>query len=408
MNRAELMRAMAQERFEPAATVIVMHVGLDAVRSVNDSFGHRVGDRLLAETAARLGRLAPAQGLVARIAGDEFVLVAAADDEDSVEGSGSQLLAALNEPYDLGVFSGVVTASVGVAARRCGDPVGDPGSLLHDADIAMHRVKEAGGRGVAHFDDWMRAELLRTRGLERRLSKALVRDEVVLHYEPIVSLDSRRPVAYEALARWTCDGESMSAAEWIPVAESSGHIIDVGCHLAAAAVLQAKSWQADGAEVALSLNVSARQLRTPDLVRVLDRALEEGLDARRMWLEITERVAVDEVAVRALQHLRDKGFRIALDDFGTGYSSLHAIGRLPIDIVKVDRSFVSGLRQNGNRALVAAVISVADAHRLQVVAEGIETEDQARDLLELGCGWGQGYLFGRATPACRLPRQSNR
>jgi EAL domain-containing protein (putative c-di-GMP-specific phosphodiesterase class I) len=229
---------------------------------------------------------------------------------------------------------------------------------------------------------------------------------MVLHYEPIVSLSTRQPIAYEALARWTCDGEQMSAAEWIAVAESSGHIIDIGCHLATSGVLQAKSWQVAEADVALSLNVSARQLHTPDLVRVLDAGLADGLDAQRMWLEITESVAVDDVAVQALKDLRDKGFRIALDDFGTGYSSLHAIARLPIDIVKIDRSFVSGIRANGNRALVAAVISIAEAHQLEVVAEGIETEEHARDLLELGCGWGQGYLFGRAAPAARLPVQT--
>jgi diguanylate cyclase (GGDEF)-like protein len=379
-----------------------MHVGLDAVRSVNDSFGHRVGDRLLVEAAARLGRVSPSGALVARIAGDEFVVVSTGD-EDAAEVAGSQLLGVLNEPYELGVFTGAVTASVGVAARRGGRVAPDPESLLHDADIAMHRVKEAGGRGITHFDDWMRAELLRTRGLERRLSKALARDEVVLHYEPIVSLAEREPIAYEALARWTCDGEQMSAAEWIAVAESSGHIIDIGCHLAGSASAQARSWQDGGAAVALSLNVSARQLRTPDLARVLDGALAEGLQAGGMWLEITESVAVDDLAVQALRRLRDKGFRIALDDFGTGYSSLHALGRLPIDIVKIDRSFVAGLRQNGNRALVAAVISIAEAHHLQVVAEGIETEEQARDLLNLGCGWGQGYLFGRAAPARALP-----
>lgn len=407
MNRAELMRAMTQERVDLSGALVVLHVGLDAVRSVNDSFGHHVGDRLLAETAARLDRLTPAAALVARIAGDEFVVVTETD-EDRVEDAGARLLTALTEPYELGPFSGPVTASVGVASRRRGEAAGDPESLLHDADIAMHRVKEGGGRGLAHFDDWMRAELLRTRGLERRLAKALGRDEVCLNYEPIVSLESRQPIAYEGLARWTCDGERMAAAEWIAVAESSGHIIEIGAHLARSAMTQARAWQAAGEQVALSLNVSARQLRTPDLVRLLDEAVDEGLDAPRVWLEITESVAVDDVAVQTLKSLRDKGFRIALDDFGTGYSSLHAIGRLPIDIVKIDRSFVVGLRQNGNKALVAAVISIAEAHCLEVVAEGIETEERARDLLELGCGWGQGYLFGRAAPASTLALQVRR
>jgi EAL domain-containing protein (putative c-di-GMP-specific phosphodiesterase class I) len=243
----------------------------------------------------------------------------------------------------------------------------------------------------------MRAELLRARGLERRLSKALERDEITLHYEPIVSLLDRKPIAYEALARWRCDGEMIPPDAWIPVAETTGHLIDIGRHLAGLATSQLMAWHAAGIPASVSLNVSARQLRTPDLTDALDVALADGLDPRHLWLEVTEGIAVDDDALRALNALRDRGFRIALDDFGTGYSSLHAIGRLPIDIVKIDRSFIAGLSQA--HALIAAVVSIAEAHGLEVVAEGVETEEQASRLTALGCRWGQGYLFGRAAPA---------
>ncbi|MDX6253896.1 MAG: hypothetical protein QOJ11_230 [Frankiales bacterium] len=393
VNRSELRRRLSHGLAESAAPVTVLHLGVDAMRSVNDSFGHLVGDQMLAEIACRLRDAAPNAELVARVDGDEFVLVCAGECPDL----GQRLLAAVQAPYELPGFTGTITVAMGVASRTADSRHGDADGLLHDADIAMQRAKAAGGRGIAYFDDWMRAELLRARGLERRLSKALERDEITLHYEPIVSLLDRKPIAYEALARWRCDGEMIPPDAWIPVAETTGHLIDIGRHLAGLATSQLMAWHAAGIPASVSLNVSARQLRTPDLTDALDVALADGLDPRHLWLEVTEGIAVDDDALRALNALRDRGFRIALDDFGTGYSSLHAIGRLPIDIVKIDRSFIAGLSQA--HALIAAVVSIAEAHGLEVVAEGVETEEQASRLTALGCRWGQGYLFGRAAPA---------
>jgi diguanylate cyclase (GGDEF)-like protein len=394
-NRSELRRSLSELLTNAYATLSVVHLGVDAMRSVNDSFGHHVGDLILAEIAVRLRDSAPDAQVVARVDGDEFVLVVTGDCAEVAE----QVLAAVQAPYELSGFAGSISFAVGVAARTVDGQHGDADGLLHDADIAMHRAKAGGGRGIAFFDDWMRAELLRIRGLERRLSRALERDEITLHYEPIVSLATRRPIAYEALARWRCDGEMIPPAAWIPVAETTGHLIEIGRHLAGLATSQLMAWQAAGGVLDVSLNVSARQLRTPDLADVLDAAIADGLDPEHLWLEVTEGVAVDDDALRALESLRAKGFRIALDDFGTGYSSLHAIGRLPIDIVKIDRSFVAGLAETSARALVAAVVSIAEAHGLEIVAEGIETEEQAARLSALGCRWGQGYLFGRAAPA---------
>lgn len=394
VNRSELRRQLDQMLDAGGGAVTVLHLGVDAMRSVNDSFGHHVGDQILAEIAVRLGDCVPDARVVARVDGDEFVLVVTTAGSDAAE----RMLAAVQAPYELPLFAGSISVAVGVAARTA-DSHGDADGLLHDADIAMHRAKAGGGRGIAFFDDWMRAELLRTRGLERRLSRALERDEITLHYEPIVSLATRGPIAYEALARWRCDGEMIPPTAWIPVAETTGHLIEIGRHLAGLASAQLMRWQAAGHIADVSLNVSARQLRTPDLTDVLDAAIADGLDPHHLWLEVTEGVAIDDDALRTLESLRDRGFRIALDDFGTGYSSLHAIGRLPIDIVKIDRSFVAGLADRSARALVAAVVSIADAHGLEIVAEGIETEEQAARLSALGCRWGQGYLFGRAAPA---------
>ena len=395
LNRSELRNLLEDALSGPPLPITVLQLGVDSMRSVNDSFGHPVGDRILQAISERLQAILPASSLLARVDGDEFAVVVIGG-EGSPADIAQRVLTALHLPYQLNGFTDTITVSVGVGSRPAESRRSDADGLLHDADIAMHRAKAGGGRSVAYFDDWMRAELLRTRGLERRLAKALDNDEIVLHYEPIVALSDRRPIAYEALARWRCEGEMISAASWIPVAEKTGHLIDIGRHLAELATGQLLDWRSAGAPIDVSLNVSARQLRTPDLSRALDEALVDGLDPQQLWLEVTESIAVDDDALNALKTLRDKGFRIVLDDFGTGYSSLHALGRLPIDIVKIDRSFVASLGDRSAHALVAAVVSIAEANGLDIVAEGIETEYQAERLVALGCKWGQGYLFGRA------------
>jgi predicted signal transduction protein with EAL and GGDEF domain len=355
---------------------------------------------VLAELARRLSAVPMSAGLAARVDGDEFaVLILPPVDEPAVALLAQRLKVALQEPLDLPSFRGSVTVSGGVTITDGMSDVADPDAVLRDAGIAMARAKQQGGRATVVFEASMRADVLMRRSMERRLARAVPDDEIVVHFEPVVSLLTGEIVACEALARWRVDGALLAPSEWIPIAESTGHIIAVGERVFDIAAGQLGDWTAAGHVIRVAVNVSARQLLTSDLRRAVECALGRGLAPTSLCLEVTESVAVDETAVNELTRLRNLGVLIALDDFGTGYSSLGSISRLPIDIVKIDRSFTARLGQRDGDALATTVLALADTLDLAVIAEGIETVAQARTLAEIGCEFGQGYLFGRAMPA---------
>jgi diguanylate cyclase (GGDEF)-like protein len=371
---------------------------------VNDSLGHAAGDQLLGAAAQRLRAGARPGDTVARLGGDEFaILLDGLADATEAEAVAAALAAAMEDPFPVGGREAMVTTSIGVAVAHPGQAT--PADLLRDADVALHRAKERGKARYAVFDAAMGASLRDRAALEADLRRAVGRGELRLVYQPIVELATGRVVGAEALARWDhpTRGELLPGA-FVPIAEEAGLVGPLGQWVLDAVCRQGRAWQdALPAPLVLSVNVSADQFRQTDLVEVVAGALREtGLAPDRLQLEITEGAAMGDAdeAVSTLRRLKGLGVRLAIDDFGTGYSSLAYLQRFPLDLLKVDRRFVAGLGRNeGDTAIVAAVLGLARTLGLRVVAEGVETREQANRLQALDCELGQGYLFGRPASA---------
>ena len=388
---AALLRAA---RGEPAPTVLFLD--LDGFKAVNDSGGHAAGDRLLVLAAARLERVADPRDTVARFGGDEFaVLLDRGLDEQTARRAAERMVTALSEPYRLGTRTSVVTASIGIAVARPGSAAED---VLHDADMAMYSAKASGKSRVAVYRAEMHADALQAAELEERLRQALSERRFTLLYQPVVDLSSGEVVAVEALIRWRSrEGQLMTPAELISFAENNGQIVELGAWVIEEAVRQAARWRRGGHAVGIAVNLSAPQVVAPGLVEAVDAALRaSGLPAEALTLEITESVLVEDVeaAVERLESLRALGVRLAIDDFGTGYSSLAYLRRLPVDVLKIDRSFVSELGVEGEvTALARTIIALGRDLGLTVVAEGVEDAEQAAVLRSLGCHRAQGFYF---------------
>ena len=370
---------------------------LDGFKTINDRFGHSVGDRLLSVLAGRLVIDLPVDALVARMGGDEFAILmprATAEEADAIVG---RLADTLRRPIQAGAHELLVGASTGIAD---GTGTGDPFEVLRRADIAMYAAKVAGERHrryTSELDDHA-SEQART-GAELRT--ALDAGQFRLVYQPIVALPDRRMVAVETLVRWDHPERGLvGPADFILVAEQNGLVVELGAWVLRSACLQAAQWRAEYGPDALeriSVNVSARQLAEPGLVDVVASALEgSGLPATCLTIEVTETAVFDtERAVEVLNDLHALGVRIALDDFGTGQSSLSLLQTMPADVLKVDKSFVDNITKAGRHAVIAtALIQVAHGLGLTAVAEGVETEEQAAELHRLGYRLAQGYHFG--------------
>jgi diguanylate cyclase (GGDEF)-like protein/PAS domain S-box-containing protein len=382
--------------------VAVMFLDLDDFKNVNDTLGHDAGDRLLQEVAERLINTMRTTDTVARLAGDEFaVLLEGVDGLADVEPPAAKLVEALGMPFVIGETDVEVGISVGIAISTAESAAED---LLSNADIAMYNAKAAGKNRYVVFEAHMQEALRERLRLEADIGRALAHGEFFLEYQPIIALRTGTLLGCEALARWRHPERGvLMPRQFIHMAEESGHIIELGRFVLQRACRDWRRWCDEmgfgnqGLHVAL--NVSSRHLQQGDLVRDVARALQEsGLDPANLVIELTESTMMHntEANLERLGELKALGVRLAIDDFGTGYSSLAYLHRFPIDVLKIDRSFVLRLVTEGDGPeLARAVVSLGDTLGIDTVAEGIESEPQADALLKLGCIAGQGFLFAR-------------
>jgi diguanylate cyclase (GGDEF)-like protein/PAS domain S-box-containing protein len=404
-NRALLLdrlgHALARASRNPGQTA-VLFLDLDNFKVVNDSLGHLAGDLLLIEAAHRLQASVRAADTVARFGGDEFaVLLEGVCDADEAVAKAEALSNALRQALEVDGREVRPDVSIGVALSGGG---GDqPDDLLRRADLAMYQAKAAGKGRCAVFEPSMQARADARLELETGLRQALDRDEMRIHFQPILALESGRITGFEALVRWARPGRDLvPPAEFVPVAEDTGLIVPLGQWVLAEACHRLRVWQTryqEAADLSVSVNVSPRQLRHPSLVGDVARTIRvNGLQPGRVTLEITESALVQdaEETTRVLHELKAIGVQLAIDDFGTGYSSLSYLQRLPVDMLKIDRSFVNGLGENErDDAIVRGILELAGTLQLTTTAEGIETDTQLATVRRLGGASGQGFLFAR-------------
>ncbi|MGH9019196.1 MAG: putative bifunctional diguanylate cyclase/phosphodiesterase, partial [Acidimicrobiales bacterium] len=390
--------------------VAVMFLDLDRFKLINDSLGHDVGDRILCIVAERLSGVMRGSDTLARFGGDEFtILCGEVDDEDDALEVARRLVRAMGEPLALPTGEIFVSLSVGIALSSATSESG--AELLRNADVAMYRAKEIGPARIEVYATDNEQQVVSRLRTSNELHRALERDELELHYQPVVDLQTERLVGLEALVRWQHPTRGLLLPyEFIALAEDSGLIVPLGAWVLHEACRQMAQWAArraaadqDSAGLNISVNVSALQLADPGFPgHVADAIASSGIHPDRLWLEITESALMrdDDDAVRILQSLRDLGLHVEIDDFGTGYSSLSYLQRFPVETLKIDRSFIDDLDQRSeNAAIVRAVLGLGDSLGLSIIAEGVERPVQATRLQALGCQFGQGYLFGRPLPA---------
>ena len=406
-----LAYALASGRGAPGS-VAVLVLDLDRFKAVNDALGHEVGDELLVAVSGRLraaGGPASEPALVARLGGDEFLGLFHGDDAEAMAlDYAGRALGALAAPLAVAGKEIYAGASIGIASTATGTT--EPTPLLSNADAAMYQAKRRGGNRVEVFGEDLRVRVLDRMDTEHALHRALERSELELHYQPVVRVVDGRPVGCEALLRWDHPEQGLvPPTRFIPVAEESGLIIPIGTWVLEEGCRQVAHWEQigfAGPGASVEVNLSARQVDHPDLVPSVERALRDsGLAPERVVLEITESTLMHDArtALGVLRRLKDLGVSLAIDDFGTGYSSLGYLRRFPLDVLKIDKSFVDGLGSDpGGIEIVAAVVGLAHALGLQVVAEGVETHRQLAALQELGCDYAQGYLFSPPVPAADL------
>lgn len=382
----------------------VMFVDLDRFKRINDTLGHEMGDQLLVEVSRRLYDCLREDDTVARMGGDEFVvLLSEVGMPDDAAYIARRITAALTRPMSLGGRELVVTASVGISIYP--EDGRTASTLIKNADTAMYRAKESGRNGYQMYAPAMNARTLEHLALESALHKALERGELCLHYQPLVVPGTHKVVAAEALLRWNHPELGLvSPGDFIPLAEDTGLIIPVGEWVLAEVCRQLRQWQAQGRDdLNIAVNISARQFRDRAFLPTVQRILAgAGIKPAQLTLELTESMLMDEAldTIRMLGQLHEMGFTIAMDDFGTGYSSLSYLKRFPIDILKIDRVFIRDIERSADdAAIVSAIIRLAHSLRLSVVAEGVESAAQLEFLQQEMCDRLQGYYFSRPLDA---------
>jgi diguanylate cyclase (GGDEF)-like protein/PAS domain S-box-containing protein len=385
----------------------VLLLDLDGFKTVNDSFGHETGDRLLTAVGARLATCLRGSDTVARLGGDEFgILTEDIDSDGEAVGVAERIVAALRAPIVVDEKEVFVGASIGIAHSRDAQTAED---LLRNADVAMYTAKSDGKGRYTVFETAMHARVVERQQIEADLRLALERNELRLVYQPIVRLETGAVTGVEALLRWDHPTRgAIPPGRFIGVAEDTGLIVPIGRWVLNEACRQAAEWRARdrGAQFTMSVNISGRQLEDPHLIDDIRTALETtGLPPRSLLLEITESVIMHdtELTLARLTALKALGVRLAIDDFGTGYSSLSYLQRFPMDVIKIDKSFTDGIAQGPHdAALVRTIVSLSETLRLRTVAEGIEGREQCALLAQMGCELGQGYLFAKPLPACAM------
>ncbi len=398
-NRVEHALALAQRSQQRVA---VMFLDLDNFKNVNDSLGHDAGDRFLQAVAQRLIKCTRPSDTVARLGGDEFaILLEGIGRETDVDRLVRPISAAFDQPLLVDGRSTDASASIGVA---CSSPGDDAEQLLRNADIAMYNAKASGRSRLVVFEAHMQEQLHDRLRLEQDIDLALARNEFFLEFQPVVDLTRRELLGVEALLRWRHPHRGIvMPASFISIAEESGRIVEIGRQVLVDACTQIRKWSetlAAGEGLRVAVNISGRHLQQGNLVEDVRHALEaSGLDPGCLVIELTESTIMQntEVNLERFRELKELGVRLAIDDFGMGYSSLSYLHRFPIDILKIDRAFVSRMTEhNGGPELARAVVMLGTTLGLETVAEGIENEDQVGYLLDLGCVAGQGFLFASA------------
>jgi diguanylate cyclase (GGDEF)-like protein len=406
-NRALFHEKLKQELARMAAgeQLAVLYIDIDEFKSVNDTLGHLIGDELLKSVAASLSQCVAASDFVARLGGDEFAIVqTAVKTPVEVTELVTRVFDAIREPYECLGHQVTTDASIGIAlAPQHG---GDLDQILKNADLAMYAAKSAGRRTYRFFESAMDARVRARHILEVELRQAIIDGALEVYYQPCISLQDNKITGCEALLRWRHSERGMiSPAEFIPIAEDTGLINQLGEWVLTTACAEAATWPD---HIKLAVNVSPVQFKSGTFALKIVAALAaSGLAANRLELEITEAVLIrdDEAALAILHQLRGIGVRIALDDFGTGYSSLSYLQRFPFDKIKIDRCFVNDLAEpDGSSSIVQAIVNIAAARHMTTTAEGVETRQQQELLRALGCAEMQGYLFSPAQPAAELER----
>jgi diguanylate cyclase (GGDEF)-like protein len=378
----------------------VLFLDLDRFKSINKKLGSKNGDRLLVKIAHRLKTCITCQDLLARVGGNEFaILLRDVQSTDQASWAAHHLQVQLNLPFEIDTHEVCLTTSIGIALSSTGYVWSD--DLLRDAQTAMYHAKSLGRARYALFQPSMRVQAVTLLQIETDLRRAVERQELHLHYQPLVSLQTGKITGFEALARWQHPKHGLiSPAEFIPIAEDSGLITSVGYWAMLQACQQLRTWQQQfpaDPPMMISVNLSSRQFAQPNLINQVECVLAEtGLDAQTLKLEITESMVMEDIeaAIATLGQIKALNVQLGIDDFGTGYSSLSHLYRFPADTLKVDQSFVSriGLDEENNE-IIRAIVMLAHNLGMTVIAEGIETEEQLAMLRSLNCEYGQGYLF---------------
>ena len=400
LNRAGLNNDMVEMlmRLDDHQKLAMFWVDLDRFKEINDTLGHPVGDKVLAEVGNRLRSAAPEGAIIARFGGDEFIIVAEVTDRSESERLARGLVDEISRPARIEGHRIDTAASMGVALLPDDGP--DIEGLMQGADLALYHAKVGGKNQICFFDTSMTRELVRKKEIEAELRAAIQRDELSIFFQPIVDLETGRIRTFEALVRWFHPEKGeLRPDEFIPVAEDTGVIITLGNWITAQAAKAAAGWPE---EVTIAVNLSPVQIRAPGAALGILAALREaGLDPRRLELEVTESLFLDDDSnpARFMEDLAAEGVRFALDDFGTGYSSLGYINKFPFKKIKVDRSFVSGPNiGKKSDAIIRAVAEMGATLDMDIVAEGLETIEQVQAVSAAGCTLGQGYYFSRAVP----------
>ncbi|HWQ35019.1 MAG TPA: EAL domain-containing protein [Blastocatellia bacterium] len=399
-----LRRSLGRVRHRPDYRFAALFLDLDRFKVINDSLGHHVGDQLLISIAKRLSAGLRPGDMVARLSGDEFAIILdhIAHVTDAMQAA-ERLQQALAQPFNVSGRDIFASASIGIAIS---DPAYEHAEdFLRDADTAMYHAKNRGRGCLELFDTDMHARAVGLLQLETDLRRALSRDEFRVHYQPIISLDNRHIMGFESLIRWDHPQQGLiSPARFVQIAEDTGLIIQLDQFVLRESCRQLKIWQEEfpsNPPLSISVNLSGKQFAQPDLIEKISLILEEtGIDPDSIKLEITESSLIEnpETAAATLRLIKDLGIRISLDDFGTGYSSLSYLHRFPIDTIKIDRSFITRLNVSKNSEIVRAIITLAKNLGMEVIAEGVETDEQISRLTGMNCGYVQGYMFSKPLP----------